>query len=299
MADPEERPATGTKVSKRKAMWQMDWACKFCDNNPKMKNSQAFGRFAAYKAATTIREAINLGACMRDLDADFKAGHLTCQEASADLAEGQAATCEVEGSNPSSKKTRRRSWTQVAASPDVPAEPNILPLPVLSSEAEMPDAKCPDVAAEQHVLPLPLPSHAGVRDETHLMDMQPEKDSCLLSPRRCAPFEVRAVATMTDIQNMDDFWQVDAGIQTDDVQTKEQTREQVDAGLQTDDELAVQTAGQTMTVAVQTDDAVLHAELGDLTMETYRLREQLFQLGIRPWEPKTRRPVTLGVRGST
>ena len=69
--------------------------------------------------------------------------------------------------------------------------------------------------------------------------------------------------------------------------------------LQTDDELlAVQRAGQTMTVTVQTDDAVLHAELGDLTMETYRLREQLFQLGIRPWEPKTRRPVTLGVSGN-
>ena len=298
MADQEGQPATGTKASKRKAMWQMDWACKFCDNNPKRENSQAFGRFAAYKAATTIREAINLGACMRDLDADFNAGHLTCQEALTDLAEGQA-TCEVEGSNPSSKQTQRRSWTKVAASPDVPAEQNVLPLPVLSSAAEVPDAKCPDVAAEQHVLPLPLPSHAGVRDETHIMDMQQQKDSCLLSPRHCPPFKVRAVATMTDIQNMEDFWQVDAGVQTYDVQSKEQTRKQVDADLQTDDELlAVQRAGQTMTVTVQTDDAVLHAELGDLTMETYRLREQLFQLGIRPWEPKTRRPVTLGISGN-
>ena len=104
---------------------------------------------------------------------------------------------------------------------------------------------------------------------------------------------------MTEIQNMEVFWQVDAGVQTDDVQIKEHSKEQVDAGLQTDDELfAVEQGVETMTTAVQTDDAVLHSELGDLTMETYRLREQLFQLGVKPWQPKTRRPVTLGVSGN-
>ena len=90
MADQSDAPAEGTRTSKRKAVWRMDWSCKFSASNPKKENSQAFGRFAVYRTATTIQEAVKLGACMRDLDSDFKAGHLTCEEATASLAEGQA-----------------------------------------------------------------------------------------------------------------------------------------------------------------------------------------------------------------
>ena len=149
MVDHGEHPAIGTKASKRKTMWQMDWTCKFSDNNPKKEKSQAFGRFAVYKTATTIREAINLGACMRDLDADFKAGHLTCEEASAALAEDQAAG-EVTTCNPTSRKTRRRSWTKLAAASDV-VEPSVLPLPMLAVEVQTSDVAPDD-------LPLPISS---------------------------------------------------------------------------------------------------------------------------------------------
>lgn len=117
-----------------------------------------------YKAATTIRGAINLGACMRDLDADFKAGHLTCEEASTALAEEQAAG-EVTTCNPTSRKTRRRSWTKPAAASDV-VEPSVLPLPMLPVEVQTSDVAPDD-------LPIPISfSQAEFPDDAKTLNMK-------------------------------------------------------------------------------------------------------------------------------
>lgn len=54
-----------------------DTAIKFQENNPKQEGSRSAVRYEGYKTATTIAEALQLGACIGDLEDDKRMGHIT------------------------------------------------------------------------------------------------------------------------------------------------------------------------------------------------------------------------------
>ena len=153
-------------------------------------------------------------------------------------------------------------------SPCTAVEPHVVPLPAFCSQADAANEaknasinELPCAAVEPHVLPLPaFCSQPDASNEAKNASIEQVNLPALMPLADGTSSERRDMATMTDIQNMEEFWQLDAG--------------------------------------VQTDDGPLEAELGDLTRETYRLRAQLLGLGIKPWQSKTRRPVTLGLTGN-
>ena len=49
-----------------------DWICEWRKDNPKRPKTQAHDRWEKYCKATTVKEAFDYGASLRDLDSDFK-----------------------------------------------------------------------------------------------------------------------------------------------------------------------------------------------------------------------------------
>lgn len=58
------------------AKWDAKQRIRFNIRNPKQQGSSAFERYQQYKYTKSIQEALDNGACLNDLEFDFKKGHL-------------------------------------------------------------------------------------------------------------------------------------------------------------------------------------------------------------------------------
>eukprot|EP00435_Cladocopium_sp_Y103_P038235 s359_g10.t1 len=123
--------ADGEQAVKRgktgKVSWKGSWERHFPEENPKKKGMQSYGRFAAYMHARTISDALNFGACLRDLDQDYRRGIMACADADADVQSPEPCHAALLDSQDGGKKTPGKSRDRrVVLATSVP-EP-VLPL---------------------------------------------------------------------------------------------------------------------------------------------------------------------------